>query len=259
MSWRQRISDWIAPKATEAAGQVGEAVGEAKDRIVVIAQQKTGLPVKVVLFLLTLGLLLLGVGGYGIYWRYFRPVKPPAALVPVQTQGGEKTPGYAALPVKKLAGVARRTTQRPVQSTPVADLPAKEQGYAPVVAPAAGPDNVVRTEPELLTSSVVPPARGDTEVRTWLRPDGSAQNVLTPQREDYIGWPWKGGNWKRIELDGGYGVGGKQVDAQATWLPLRMGNFQVGARVEAWTDPLGGVKGTGSIRVRWEPFRSQYR
>lgn len=250
MSWRQRFADWIAPKAKKAVSEAGETVGEAKEHIVVIAQQKTGMSRRLVLFLLALGLLLLGVGGYGIYWRYFRQVKPPAGPVPVQTQGGEKTPGYAGKEIKGLGKVPSRTTTRPVQATPVADLPAKEQGYAPVVAPAVGPDNVTRSTPELLTSSVVPPHRGETEVRTWINPDGSAQNVLTPRSEPFLGW-----EWKHLELEGGYGIGGKQVDLQATWLPLRLGNVHVGARAETWTEIDGTIKGAGSIRVRWEPFR----
>ena len=252
MSWRQRFADWIAPKVAKAAGQVEAAAGEAKDHAVVVVQtQAPGMSRRLVLFLLALALLLLGVGGYAICWRYLRPEKPPAGLAPVQTQGGEKAPGYAGKEIKGLAGkVPSRTTTRPVQTTPVAELPAKEQGYAPVVAPAVGPDNVARKAPELLTSSVVPPHRGDTEVRTWLNPDGSAQNVLTPRGEPF--WGWK---WKHLELEGGYGIGGKQIDVQATWLPLRLGNVHVGARAETWTEIDGTIKGAGSIRVRWEPFR----
>jgi hypothetical protein len=248
MSWRTWLAEKIAPPAKQLEQKADDAIPD----------HVKGVRIPRARYLLALALLAIFVVGYWRGWHK-RFVKPDPSLVAVATQGGEKNPGYAAPPVKKLAGVSRRTTTRPVQSTPVADLPGKEQGYAPVVAPAVGPDNVVRTRPELLTSSVVPPWRGDTEVRTWLNPDGSAQNVLTPQREDFFGWPWSRGNWKRLELEGGYGVGGKQVDAQATWLPLRLGNVHVGARAEGWMEPMGGMKGAGSIRVRWEPFRQYYR
>jgi hypothetical protein len=244
MSWRQRLADAIAPR-----------VKQVEEEAVAAVQKRTGLSVRLVLFLLALTLLLGGVGGYAIYWRFIRPEKPNATLVPAQTQGGEKAPGYMAPEVKKLSGLPKRETVRSVQSTPVEDLPEKERGYAPVVAPAVGADCVVRTVPELLTSSVVPPHRGETEVRTWLNPDGSAQNILTPLREDFFGWPWKNGNWKKLELEAGYGVGGKQVDASGAWWPVRVGNFHLGAKAEGWIEPTGGMKGAGSIRVRWEPFR----
>lgn len=253
MSWRQAFADWVAPKAAKVAGEAGAAVDQAKDRIVVIAQQKTGVSRWHALFLLTLFLLLLGVGGYAIYWRYFRPVKLPAVLVPVQTQGGgqvgrgNQTPAMAK--VIKSGKSKPATTVRPVTTTPVDELPPEEQAKAPAIPPAAGPDNVVR-KTELGDTQVVPPSRGETYARAYLLPDGTVKIFQDPQREKF----W-GREWRHLELEGGYGIGGKQVDLQATWLPLRMGNVHFGARAETWAEIDGTIRGAGSIRVRWEPFR----
>jgi hypothetical protein len=263
MSWRQRLADWIAPAAAKVAGQVEAAADEAKDRIVVAVQtQAPGMSRRLVLFLLTLSLLLLSVGGYGIYWRYFRPVKPPAALVPVQTQGGGNVYQGNQVPAMAKAAKAGKprptTTVRPVTTTPVDELPPEEQAKAPAIPPAAGPDNVVR-KLQLGDTQVVPPSRGETYTRAYLLPDGAVKIFQDPQSEKFWGLPWKDGNWKRLELEGGYGTGGKQIDAQMSWWPVRIGNFHVGARAEGWMEPAGGMKGATSIRVRWEPFRSQYR
>lgn len=258
MTWRQRFADWIAPKAAKVAGQVEAAVDEAKDRAIVVVQtQAPGMPRRLALFLLTLFLLLLGVGGYAIYWRFFHVVKPPAALVPVQTQGGGAV--YQGNQVPAMAKVAKtgkptpRVTVRPVVTTPVEDLPPGEQAKVPVIPPAAGPDNVIRG-PELADTAVVPPSRGETYIRAYLLPDGRVQAFHDPQKEHFWGW-----QMKHLELEGGYGIGGKQIDAQASWMPLRMGNVHVGARAEGWMEPTGGMKGAASIRVRWEPFRQNYR
>jgi hypothetical protein len=263
MPWRQRIADWIAPAAAKVAGVVEAAADEAKDRAVVVVQtQAPGMSRRLVLFLLTLSLLLLSVGGYAIYWRYLRPVKPPAALVPVQTQGGGNV--YQGNQVPAMAKAAKagkpapRVTVRPVATIPVDELPPEEQAKAPAIPPAAGPDNVVR-KVELADTQIVPSSRGETYTRAYLLPDGTVKIFQDPQREKFWGLPWKGGNWKRIELEGGYGIGGKQIDAQASWWPVRIGNFHVGARAEAWMEPAGGMKGAASIRVRWEPFRDSYR
>jgi hypothetical protein len=234
----------IAPAVKKAGGEV----------VAEVQRRAPGVPVWIVLSLLAIVALGIYVGISYLGWR-LSPVKPGPGLIPVATQGGEKNPGYAAPPVKKLAGVPRRTTTRPIQATPVKDLPAKEQGYAPVVAPAAGPDNVVRTEPELLTSSVVPPARGDTEVRTWLNPDGSAQNVLTPKREAFWGWAWK-----RIELEGRYGLlGNTAAKGTGRWLPLRVGDIHAGAEGSVATERDGVIRGEGMVIIRYEPFRDSYR
>jgi len=143
--------------------------------------------------------------------------------------------------------VPSRTTTRPVQTTPVAELPAKEQGFAPVVAPVVGPDNVVRKDPELLTSSVVPPWRGDTEVRTWLNPDGSAQNVLTPRNEPFFGF-----TPKRGAIGVGYGVGAWQMAGRVKWEPLRLGNVFVTA------EGMGGMRTDGRTEgsvMGWVEYR----
>lgn len=254
MSWRQQIADWIAPKAAKVAGQAEAVADGAKDRIVVAVQERApGMSRRLVLFLLALTLLLLFVGGYAIYWRYFHPVKIPAVLVPVQTQGGGQV--YQGNQVPAMAKVikagkpASRVTVRPVVTIPVEELPPAEQAKAPAIPPAAGPDNVVR-KMELGDTQVVPPARGETYTRAYLLPDGSIKIFQDPQKEKF--WGWK---ITHIELEGGYGIGGKQVDVQTTWLPLRMGNVHVGARAEGWTEIDGTIKGAGSIRVRWEPFR----
>lgn len=253
MSWRQRFADWIAPRAVKAAESIGAAADSAKEHVVVIAQQKTGMPRWAVLFLLALTLLLLFVGGYGIYWRYFHQVKLPAALVPVQTQGGGQVYQGNQVPAMakaiKAGRPAPRVTVRPVVTIPVDELPPGEQAKAPAIPPAVGPDNVVR-KTELADTQVVPPSRGETYARAYLLPDGTVKIFQDPQREKF--WGWK---VKHLELEGGYGIGGKQVDVQASWLPLRMGNFHVGARAEGWMESASGMKGAASIRVRWEPFR----
>jgi hypothetical protein len=42
-------------------------------------------------------------------------------------------------------------------------------------------------------------------------------------------------------------------------MPLRIGNFRLGARAEGWGEPDGTLKGAATIRFRWEPFRDSYR
>ena len=263
MPWRQRLADWIAPRAAKVAEQVEGAVDEAKDRAVVVVQtQAPGMSRRLVLFLLTLSLLLLSVGGYGLYWRYLRPVKPPAVLVPVQTQGrgnvyqGNQVP--AMVKVAKAGKPKPTTTVRPVTTTPVDELPPEEQAKAPAIPPAAGPDNVIR-KLQLGDTQVVPPSRGEVYTRAYLKPDGSIKIFQDPQPEKFWGLPWKDGNWKRLELEGGYGTGGKKWDIGPAWFPLRIGNVLVGVRAEGWMEESGTMKGATSIRIRWMPFRSRYR
>ncbi len=233
MSWSEKARKFLAEKIAPKAEQLeGEAVAAV--------QKRTGLSARLVLFLLVLALLLGFAVAYAIYWRFLHQVKPPATLVPVQTQGGEKAPGYSAPVVKKLAGVPRRTTTRPVQATPVVDLPAKEQGFAPVVAPAAGPDNVVRKDPELLTSSVVPPSRGETDIRTWIYPDGSVENILSPGK----GEPFFGFTPRRGALGIGYGAGTYQMAGRARWEPLRLGNVFMTAEGTGGMRPDGRMEGS---------------
>jgi hypothetical protein len=248
-----RFRKWLAEKIAPPAEQL-EKKADAE-----MASHVKGVRMPRARYLLMLLLLVICVVGYSRGWHK-RLLAPASSLTPVATQGGEKNPGYAAPPVKSLAKAPKRTAQRTIQSTPVEDLPKGERGYAPVVPPAAGPDNIVRTEPELLTSSVVPPARGDTEVRTWLNPDGSAQNILTPRRESFFGWPWKDGNWKRLELEGRYGlVGNTQMKATARWLPLRLGDFQGGVEGSVAAETGGIVRTEVMGIVRFEPFRQTYR
>jgi hypothetical protein len=221
-----------------------------------ISDQVKGVRIPPVRYLLALALLVICVVGYWRGWHK-RFVKPDPSLAPVATQGGGNV--YQGNQVPAMAHAAKvgkpkpRVTVRPVATTPVEDLPPEEQAKVPAIAPAAGPDNVVR-KVELADTQVVPPARGETYARAYLLPDGTVKIFQDPQREKF--WGWK---VKHLELEGGYGIGGKQVDLQATWLPLRMGNVHIGARAETWTEIDGSIKGAGSIRVRCEPLRDSYR
>ena len=248
---RRFLADKVAPPAREAAAKIeGEAIARA-----------TGAPRWLVRCLLILAALGICAGLYYAKWHLW-PAKPNPALTPVATQGG--APVYQGNQVPAMARAAKagkpkpRETVRPVSTIPVDELPPEEQAKVPAGPPAAGSDNVVR-KTELGDTQVVPPSRGETYTRAYLLPDGSIKIFQDPQREKFWGLPWKDGNWKRVELEGGYGAGGKQFDAQGSWWPLRIGNFHVGARAEAWMEAEGTMKGAGSIRVRWKPFRDQYR
>jgi hypothetical protein len=163
--WLERFRLWLAAKVAPAVKKAEEKADE------VIPDRVRGVRMPRARYLAALVLLVVSVVGYWRGWHK-RFVSPDPSLIPVATQGGEKNPGYSAPPVKGLGKAPRRTAIRPIKSTPVAELPKDQQGYAPVVAPAVGPDNVYRKDPELLTS-VVPPHRGDTDVRVaqprWQR------------------------------------------------------------------------------------------
>ncbi len=248
---RRFLAAKVAPPAREAAAKIeGEAIARVP-----------GAPRWLVRSLLVLAALGIFVGLYYAKWRLW-PAKPARDLVPVATQGGGNVYQGNQVPAMARAAVTGkpkpRITVRPVATIPAAELPPEEQAKVPAVAPAAGPDNVVRG-PELVDTAIVGASRGDTHVRTYLLPSGAVQTTLDPRKEPFLGLPWKDGNWKYLELEGGYGVGGKQIDVQASWWPVRIGNVHLGARAETWMEPASGMKGAASIRVRWEPFRSQYR
>ncbi len=243
---RKRLSDWIVPKVEQLEKKADDAI---PDRV-------KGVRIPRVRDLVALALLVICVVGYWRGWHK-RFVKPDPSLVPVATQDGGNVYQGNQVPAMAKAGRAGKPkptqTTRPVLTTPVDELPPEEQAKAPAIPPAAGADNVVR-QLQLGDTQVVPPSRGETYARTYLLPDGSIRIYQDPQREKFWGW-----QMKHIELEGGYGIGGKQVDLQATWLPLRLGNVHLGARAETWTEIDGTIKGAGSIRIRWEPFRDRYR
>lgn len=239
---RRFLADKITPTAREAAAKIeGEAIARAP-----------GAPRWLVRCLLILAALGICAGLYYAKWRLW-PAKPVPGMQQVATQGGGTVGKGRETPAMERAAKAGkpkpRMTTRPVATIPAADLPPEEQAKLPAVPPAAGADNVVRGM-ELLKTAVVPPWRGETHVRANIYPDGSVDITQDPQREKFWGL-----EWKHLELEGGYGIGGKQIDLQGTWLPLRMGNVHVGARAETWTEIDGTIKGAGSIRIRWEPFR----
>lgn len=241
-----RFRKWLAAIVQPIEQKADDAI---PDRV-------KGVRIPHVRYLLALALLVIFVVGYWRGWHK-RFVKPDPSLTPVATQGGGIVYQGNQVPAIAKAGRAGkakpRVTTRPVATTPVEDLPPEEQTKAPAILPAAGPDNVVR-KVELADTQVIPPSRGETYARAYLLPDGSTKIYQDPQREKFWGW-----QLKHLELEGGYGIGGKQIDVQTTWLPLRMGNVHIGARAEGWTEFDGSIKGAGSIRIRWEPFRQQYR
>ncbi|MCL5884079.1 MAG: hypothetical protein M1377_01800 [Deltaproteobacteria bacterium] len=246
MLWRKWLAEKIAPKAEQLEKAADDAIPDCVK----------GVRMPRVRYLVALALLVICVVGYSRGWHK-RFVKPDPSLVPVATQGGGSV--YQGNQVPAMARTAKAgkskptTTVRPVTTTPVDELPPEEQAKAPVIPPTAGPDNVVR-KLQLGDTQIIPPGRGETYARAYLLPDGTVKIFQDPQQEKFRGW-----KWKHFELEGGYGVGGKQVDVQATWLPIRLGNVHVGARAETWTEIDGTIKGAGSIRVRWEPFRESYR
>jgi hypothetical protein len=194
------------------------------------------------------------------YWRGWHGglVKQALSLLPVATQdGGTVYQGDQVPAIAKAAqkGKARaRTSIRPVITIPAEELPAEERGKIPAVAAAAGPDNVVRP-PELATTAVVPPSRGETHVRAYVMPSGAVQATLELQREHFWGWAWK-----RVEIEGEYGlVGNTTVKGLARWLPLRAGNLHAGVEGSVATEQGGVIRGEGLVVIRYEPFRDSYR
>jgi hypothetical protein len=248
MPWRKRLADWIAPLEKKA----DEAV---PDRV-------KGVRIPRARYLLALALLVICAVGYWRGWHK-RFVKPDPSLTPVATQGGGNV--YQGNQVPGMARAARAgkpkptTTVRPVSTTPVDQLPPEEQAKAPAIPPAAGPDNVVR-KMELGDTQVVPPSRGEVHARAYLLPDGSIKIFQDPQQEKFWGLPWKDGNWRRLELEGRYGlIGNTQAKVTGRWVPLRLGNFHGGIEGSVATEHDGVIRGEGMAVIRWEPFRSQYR
>lgn len=198
-------------------------------------------------------LLALAFAVYGYRW-YHRPAAPASA--PITSLPSTPTPSGASayipnqIPSAKPPKVVKRTVTRPVSGTPVVSLPPVELAFVPAtLPPSAVVDNVVRPT-ELIATAVVPPHRGDTDVRTYLDPAGDARTYLYPQREAFLGF-----DPLALELSAGAGVGGSKIDIRADYRPLRLGDFHVGAEVRGWQEPDGTLKGAGSVRVYYEPFR----
>lgn len=262
---RKWLADKIAPIEKKADAELAEHV--------------RGVRIPRARYLVALAVLAICVVGY---WRGWHNRLWGAArdLKPAQTQGN--VPGvYQAPPVpaaEKAPATASRITPRTRKK---ADLPKKEQDLFPVVpppAPAAGGDNAaIRTwaecidadghllfkpgceiyrpqEAELAAASTVPPHRGDTEIRTYLMPDGSFNTSLVPKPERFFGL-----EWKHVEVEGRYGlVGNTQAKATGRWMPLRLGDVHVGAEGSVAVE-TGGVTRTEVLGVvRWEPFRESY-
>ncbi len=194
-------------------------------------------------------------GGYGLYWKFLKPGLPPT-LAQVATTGGIQGVGVApeVKAIRRaLPGVKRVSQSRPVVVIDTASLPDSEKARIPAVMPGGISlhwDNVAHPDPVLTATAEVPKTKAGADVRSYLAPSGETILTVEPRKEGFFGW-----EPRNLELEGGYGIGGKQVDVQASWWPLRMGNVRVGARADAWVEPTGGMKGAASIRVRWEPFR----
>lgn len=192
---------------------------------------------------------------YGLYWRLRGPDLPPS-LAQVATTGGVQGVGVA--PEVKALRKASPAVKRVVQSRPVvvvdtASLPESERARIPATLPGGvslHQDNAAHPDPVLTASAEVPRTRAGADVRSFLAPSGETILTVEPRKEAFFGW-----EPRKVELEAGYGIGGKQMDASAAWMPIRMGNFHLGGRAETWTEIDGTIKGAGSIRVRWEPWR----
>lgn len=192
---------------------------------------------------------------YGLYWKLKDPGLPPT-LAQVATTGG--VPGVGMAPEVKAVRKALPAVKRVVQSRPVvvvdtASLPASERARIPAALPGGVSlhvDNAAHPDPVLTATAEVPKTRAGADVRSYLAPSGETVLTVEPRKESFLGW-----EPRNVELEAGYGVGGKQMDATAAWWPVRIGSFHVGAQAGGWMEPDGGMKGAASIRVRWEPFR----
>lgn len=217
---------------------------------------KPSTPAKIAPFLWGLLVLAILAGGYGLYWKFGKRDLPPT-LAPVATTGGIQGVGVApeVRAVRKaLPGVKRVPQSRPVVVIDTASLPESEKARIPAVMPGGISlhwDNSAHPDPVLTGTAEVPKTRAGADVRSYLAPSGETLITVEPRREGFFGW-----EPRNVELEGGYGIGGKQVDASGAWWPVRIGSFHVGAKAEAWMEEAGGMKGAGSVRVRWEPFRN---
>ncbi len=216
---------------------------------------KPSIPVGRARYLYIAGALALLVVGYGLYWKYVK-TDPQPTLAPVATTGGIQGVGVApeVKAIRKaLPGVKRVPQTRPVTVIDTASLPDSEKKRIPTATPGGiflHIDNVAHPDPVLTASAEVPKTKAGADVRSYLTPSGETMLTVEPRRESFFGW-----EPRNLELEGGYGVGGKQIDAQAGWYPVRLGALHVGARVDGWMEQTGTMKGAASIRVRWEPFR----
>lgn len=246
MMWT-RIWNWIRGKEHQLEAPIDAAIQER----VAAAPRCTAR------YLLVLLLLLLCAVGYWLHWRR-SPASPPPSLTPVATRSGGQVYGAPQTPAMAKAiakgSVRPRTTLRPLAVIDVDELPKEEQDKAPDVAPAAGPDNVVRPL-QILATAIVPPTRGETHARTYVYPDGSVQMTLDPQREKFLAF-----DMKRIELEGRYGVLGNTIArGTARWIPMRMGDLHVGVEGSLGSERDGGFRTEGMVIFRYEPFRDSYR
>jgi hypothetical protein len=211
--------------------------------------------VQIVPFLWGLLALAILVGGYGIYWKYVKPDLPPT-LAQVTTQGGIQGVGVApeVKAIRKaIPGVKRVPQTRPVVVIDTASLPDSEKKRIPTATPGGISlhiDNVAFPDPVLTATAEVPKTKAGADVRSYLTPSGETILTVEPRKEGFFGW-----EPRNLELEGGYGIGGKQIDASGAWYPVRLGAFHFGAKAETWMEEAGGMKGAASIRVRWEPFR----
>jgi hypothetical protein len=216
---------------------------------------KPSIPAKIAPFLWGLLALVILVGGYGLYWKYLKPDRTPT-LAQVATTGGIQGVGVApeVKAIRKvLPGVKRVPQTRPVIIIDTASLPDSEKARIPAVLPGGitlHQDNAAHPDPVLTATAEVPKTKAGADVRSYLTPSGETILTVEPRKEGFFGW-----EPRNLELEGGYGVGGKQIDAQAGWYPVRVGSFHVGARADAWMEQGGTMKGAGSVRIRWEPFR----
>ncbi len=274
MSWRTWLAEKIAPIEKNADAEISEHAPAAR-----------GIRAR---YLVAAMVLALCVGGYAVHWLHSR-VKVDSSLKPVATQGG--TSGvYSGPPTSAMAkadkqGVRPRAESRPVKTYRTEDLPKEEQNRIPVTPPppeeAKAPavadgclrdGKLVASEEcrqkhpllyratELASTGIVPPHRGDTDIRASVTPAGDVIITAEPKREPFVGWPWKDGNWKRVEIEGRYGlVGNTQAKATARWMPLRLGAVQFGAEGSVGVE-IGGITRTEVMALgRWEPFRDSYR
>lgn len=216
---------------------------------------KTPTRAQIAPFLWVLLALAILVAGYGVYWKYVKPDLPPT-LAPVATMGGIQGVGVApeVKAIRKaIPGVKRVPQTRPVVVIDTASLPDSEKARIPTAFPGGISlhwDNSAHPDPVLTATAEVPKTRAGADVRSYLTPSGETLLTVEPRRESFFGW-----EPRNVELEGGYGIGGKQIEGTAGWYPLRIGSFHVGARTDGWMEPAGGMKGAASIRVRWEPFR----
>ena len=104
---------------------------------------------------------------------------------------------------------------------------------------------------QITSRSQVSFGRPDMSAIAERAPSGETILTVEPRKEGFFGW-----EPRNVELEGGYGIGGKKADASGAWYPVRLGAFHVGAKVETWMEETGGMKGAASVRIRWEPFRN---